>query len=172
MRTKAKEQNFNRNYSNLMSPERGRESERAVSREKIEPNRGQHVYDLVKCFLLCYYESAGVRWACVCSFIMPMKCQQNKSLPRYCCGLKNIFCFFLFCSFCSFLFHQRTHVDWARTSWTRCSSFSVAHRCAVERCSLWFCYRCGYLYQLEFGEVLRHFLFINYGWYDSLRCSI
>lgn len=39
----------------------------------------------------------------------------------------------------------------------------------------WECARCACecifvsIYQLDFGELLKHFLFINYGWYDLLR---
>lgn len=130
MRTKAKEQNFNRNYFNLMS----------LSLSKRKLNRIEHSKCMISLsvILLCYYESAGVRWACVCSFIMPMKCQQNKSLPRCCCGLKYIFYFFLICCLLIFVPH-RTHpcrIGSHSMDEMLIGFFVVAHHCAVERCSL------------------------------------
>lgn len=150
-----------------------------MKREKqnrIENKRG---YDLVKCyFIILSALNGGVSVClCVCSFLMPAKCQQNKSLRR----LFEIFVvsFFLLFSLSTLLSAHfrphRTHL-WqmgrTRADKTIYMLYETMFFISMGR---WECARCACecifvsIYQLDFGELLKHFLFINYGWYDLLR---
>lgn len=113
-------------------------------------------------------ESAVCVW--VCSLLMPTKCQQNKSLP--CRRFKFIF---IFCvQFWPLLIFAP--IDWSDYYKLVATAFLYLRvdgcACVCLRvnvgCRGRYVYTFVSIYQLDFGELLKHFLFINYGWCDLL----
>lgn len=148
-----------------------------MKREKqnrIENKRG---YDLVKCyFIILSALKMWCEWVCVCSFLMPVKCQQNKSLRRCLKYSSSFFYIFAFnFALCSFSPSSNALVADGSDASRQNHLYSVYETLFFISAGRSECARCACecifvsIYQLDFGELLKHFLFINYGWYDLLR---